>query len=165
MSLPSHPADFIDPESIHSSKAETMRGFSPEELQAAYARYVRGTKVIVESLDAPVGLTPKDAVWRLNKATLYRYRPTKPAEERHPVPLLLVYALINKPFIFDLAPGRSFIEYLVDQGFDVYLLDWGAPGPEDKGITFDDYVTEYLTRAVRKVCRVSGASSLCLSLP
>jgi polyhydroxyalkanoate synthase len=108
----------------------------------------------------PVGLTPKEVIWTLNKAQLYRYIPAKPAEERHPVPLLLVYALINKPFIFDLAPGRSFIEYMVDQGFDMYLLDWGAPGPEDQGITFDDYVTEYLSRAVRKVVSVSGADQI-----
>jgi polyhydroxyalkanoate synthase len=72
----------------------------------------------------------------------------------------LVYALINKPFIFDLAPGRSFVEYMVDQGFDMYLLDWGAPGPEDQFITFDDYITEYLTRAVRRLVRVSGAPEI-----
>jgi polyhydroxyalkanoate synthase len=74
--------------------------------------------------------------------------------------LLLVYALINKPFIFDLAPGRSFIEYMVEQGFDMFLLDWGAPGLEDKNTRFDDYVTEYLSRAVRKVARVSGAQEI-----
>jgi polyhydroxyalkanoate synthase len=74
--------------------------------------------------------------------------------------LLLVYALINKPFIFDLAPGRSFIEYMLQQGFDVYLLDWGAPGPEDGHTSFDDYVTEYLYRAIRRLRRVSGAQEI-----
>jgi polyhydroxyalkanoate synthase len=49
---------------------------------------------------------------------------------------------------------------MVDQGFDVYLLDWGAPGPEDKDTTFDDYVTEYLFRAVRRMRRVSGSSEI-----
>jgi polyhydroxyalkanoate synthase len=73
---------------------------------------------------------------------------------------MLVYALINKPFIFDLHPGRSFVEFMVDQGFDVYLLDWGAPGPEDKDTTFDDYITEYLFRAVRRMKRVSGSSEI-----
>ncbi len=42
-----------------------------------------------------------------------------------------MYALVNKPYILDLIPGRSFIIYLVQQGVDVYLLDWGIPGPED----------------------------------
>ena len=57
-------------------------------------------------------------------------------------------------------PGRSFVEYMLEQGFDVYLLDWGSPGPEDQGITFDDYVTQYLRRAVRKVRRISGSDEI-----
>jgi polyhydroxyalkanoate synthase len=137
-----------------------LKGYTPEQVAAAQGRYAEGVKVVVDSLDVPVGLTPKELVWSLNKARLYRYIPTRPAEERHPIPLLLVYALINKPFIFDLAPGRSFVEYMVDEGFDVYLLDWGSPGPEDQSITFDDYVTEYLSRAVRKVVRHSAAKEI-----
>jgi polyhydroxyalkanoate synthase len=128
--------------------------------QSSYARLAAGVKTIVDSYDVPVGLTPRETVWTLNKARLYRYLPVKPPEERYPIPLLLVYALINKPFIFDLAPGRSFIEYMVEQGFDMFLLDWGTPGIEDKNIRFDDYVTEYLSRAVRKVARVSGAREI-----
>ena len=139
---------------------EDTASLSSEAAQRAYQRYVAGAKAILHSYDVPVGLTPRETVWTLNKASLYRYLPTKPAAERHPVPLLLVYALINKPFIFDLAPGRSFIEYMLNQGFDVYLLDWGAPGPEDHHTTFDDYVTEYLYRAVRKMRRVSGAQEI-----
>jgi polyhydroxyalkanoate synthase len=125
--------------------------------QRAYGRYVRGVKLIVDSLSVPVGLTPKETVWALNKARLYHYLPTRPVQEHYPVPLLLVYALINKPFIFDLAPGRSFVEYMLDQGFEVYLLDWGEPGPEDKNTAFEDYVTDYLYRAVRRMLRISKA--------
>jgi polyhydroxyalkanoate synthase len=153
MSLPTFVEDFkLDP--------NVLRLYTPAQVAAAQARYAEGVKVVVDSLEVPVGLTPKDVIWTLNKARLYRYKPTQPPGKRHSIPLLLVYALINKPFIFDLAPGRSFIEYMVDQGFDMYLLDWGAPGLEDQGITFDQYVTEYLTRAVRKVVRVSGADEL-----
>ncbi len=129
-------------------------------VQKPYRRYVEGVKSVIDSLDIPVGLTHKEAVWHLNKATLYRYVPVIPPQERHPVPLLLVYALINKPFIFDLVPGRSFVEYMLEQGFDVYLLDWGTPGIEDKNMRFDDYVTEYLRRAVRKVVRLSGSKEI-----
>lgn len=146
--------------SVPNFPADSLKGLTPEEIAAAQARYAEAVQVVVDSLDVPVGLTPKEVVWTLNKAKLYRYQPTRPPEERHPIPLLLVYALINKPFIFDLAPGRSFVEYMVDQGFDLYLLDWGAPGPEDRGITFDDYATEYLTRAVRKVVRTSGVDEI-----
>jgi polyhydroxyalkanoate synthase len=135
-------------------------GYTPEEVTAAQAQHAKGLKIIADSLQTPVGLTPKEVIWTLNKAKLYRYLPTRPPEERHPIPLLLVYALINKPFIFDLAPGRSFVEYMVGEGFDLYLLDWGSPGPEDQNTSFDDYVTQYLFRAVRKMVRVSAAPQI-----
>jgi len=148
------------PPFVRELDPKNLPDLSPEVLQRAHARYVAGVNAILDSLDAPVGQTPKETIWTLNKARLYHYLPTRPPEERKPVPLLLVYALINKPFIFDLGPGRSFVEFMVGEGFDVYLVDWGVPGPEDRNTTFDDYVTEYLHRAVRKVLRHSGAAEI-----
>lgn len=120
----------------------------------AYQRYLRGLRAVSDSYSVPVGLTLRESVWTLNKATLWRYRPTWGRARR--VPLLLVYALINKPYIFDLRPGRSFIEFMLAEGFEIYLLDWGAPGLEDRYLCFDDYVADYLPRAIRKLLRVSG---------
>jgi polyhydroxyalkanoate synthase len=111
---------------------------------------------------AAIAQTPKETVWTLNKAKLYRYIPTAPPAARHRVPLLLVFALMNKPTILDLRPGHSFIEYMVGRGYDVYLLDWGVPGPEDKDMKFDDYVLDYLTRAVRQVKSLSGSNEFSL---
>ena len=111
---------------------------------------------------AAIAQTPKEVVWTLNKAKLYRYTPVVPEEKRHPVPLLLVFALMNRSSILDLRPGHSFVEYMVNQGYDVYLLDWGVPGPEDKHLKFDDYVLEYIPRAVRKLKAVSGAEEFSL---
>jgi len=65
-------------------------------------------------------------IWALNKAKLYRYTPVLPKEQRHKIPLLLVFALINRPSILDLRPGNSFVEFMVKRGYDVYLLDWGV---------------------------------------
>ncbi len=110
----------------------------------------------------PVAQTPKEVIWTLNKARLYHYIPVLPPEQRHPVPLLLVFALMNRPSILDLRPGNSFVEYMVKHGFDVYLLDWGAPGIEDKNLKFDDYVLDYLPRAVRKLKSFSGADEFSL---
>ena len=96
------------------------------------------TLLRVSTTRATVAQTPKQVIWTLNKAKLYRYIPVVPAEQRHKVPLLLVFALMNKPYILDLRPGNSYIEYMVKQGYDVYLLDWGVPGIEDKDLKFDD---------------------------
>ena len=64
---------------------------------------------------------------------------------------------MNRPHVLDLRPGHSFVEYMIRHGHDVYLYDWGAPGPEDSDLKFDDYTLEYLPRAVRKVKSVSGS--------
>jgi polyhydroxyalkanoate synthase len=106
---------------------------------------------------AAIAQTPKEVIWTLNKAKLYRYIPVLPREKRHPIPLLLVFALMNRPSILDLRPGHSFVEYMVNQGYDVYLLDWGAPGIEDKNLKFDDYTLDYMPRAIRKLKLVSGS--------
>jgi polyhydroxyalkanoate synthase subunit PhaC len=103
-----------------------------------------------------IAQTPKELVWALNKAKLYRYIPVVPKEKRHPVPLVLVFALMSRPYILDLRPGHSFVEYMVKSGYDLYLLDWGVPGPEDKNLKFDDYCLDYLPRAIRKMKAVSG---------
>jgi len=99
----------------------------------------------------PVGQTPHDEVWRENKMRLLRFRPTRPATERWRTPILLVPSLINRWYILDLRPGKSFAEYLVAQGHDVYVIDWGTPTAEDRFVTFDDVCQGYIGRAVRKV--------------
>ena len=105
---------------------------------------------------AAIAQTPKELVWALNKAKLYRYTPVVPPEKRYPIPLLLIFAIMNRPSILDLRPGHSFVEFMVGQGYDVYLLDWGAPGWEDRHLKLDDYAAEYLPRAIRKVKTVAG---------
>ena len=116
----------------------------------------------VMTTKAAIAQTPKELVWTLNKAKLYRYVPVLSAEKRHPVPLLLVFALMNRPYILDLRPGHSFVEYMVNKGYDLYLLDWGAPGPEDKNLKFDDYTLEYMPRAIRKLKTISGSEEFSL---
>ena len=107
--------------------------------------------------DAKIGQTPKELVWTLNKAKLYRYVPVVPEKDRKPVPLLMVFAIMNRPHVLDLRPGHSFVEYMLREGYDLYLMDWGEPGPEDAKLKFDDYVLDYLPRAIRKFKSVSGA--------
>jgi polyhydroxyalkanoate synthase len=96
-----------------------------------------------------VGATPADVAWAENKWKLLHYRP-RPEGLAHQTPVLLVPSLINRHYVLDLMPGKSFAEYLVAQGFDVFCIDWGTPGPEDRYVTFDDIVDKALGRAIRK---------------
>lgn len=125
----------------------------PKEYQEMLSRVKKATKVLTSDTEPEVAPTPKEVIWTKNKTKLYRYISEKPAKIK--TPILLVYALINKPYILDLTKGSSFVEYLVNRGFDVYLLDWGTPGYEDKNMKLDDYIMDYIPRAVQKVLRKS----------
>ena len=126
------------------------------EQTVAFQKHMR-TFGTVLSTKAPIAQTPKELVWTLNKAKLYRYTPVVSEERRHGVPLLLVFAIMNRPYILDLRPGHSFVEFMVGCGYDVFLLDWGSPGIEDKAMKLDDYAMEYLPRAIRKMKSISGS--------
>jgi len=103
-----------------------------------------------------VGSTPADVIHRENKWRLLRYRPAAgSAGPKFETPVLLVPSLINRHYVMDLMPGKSMAEDLVKAGHDVYVLDWGTPGDEDRHLTFDDVVDRYLGRAIRKVAKRS----------
>ena len=130
---------------------------NPETIR--FKKYATGLQLILQGTGIETGQTPKETVWARGKAKLYRYRPQK---KRHPVPVLLVYALILRPYILDLVPGNSLVEHLLGEGFDVYLLGWGIPDDEDKNLSFEDYVLDYLPEAVENLSRGSGAVRLTL---
>jgi polyhydroxyalkanoate synthase len=117
------------------------------------------TNTILTTEDAPIGTTPRDAVWTHRKVTLYRYRSDK---REHPVPVLLVFALINRPAIFDLSEGNSFVRFLLDEGFDVFLLDWGVPDDEDEDMGVEAYVCDELPWGIRETLRAAGAEEVSL---
>jgi polyhydroxyalkanoate synthase len=101
-----------------------------------------------------VGQTPADAVFHENKWRLLRYRP-RPAGLAFTTPVLLVPSLINRHYVLDLMPGKSFAAFLVERGHDVYIIDWGTPGDEDRFLTFDQVTDGYLGRALRFVAKAS----------
>jgi polyhydroxyalkanoate synthase len=98
--------------------------------------------------------TPADTVHRENKWRLLRYR-ARTGGAAYATPIVVVPSLINRYSVLDLQPGRSLVEYLVAQGHDVYLVDWGTPGDEDRHLTFDEVCDRYLGRAVRHAARGS----------
>jgi polyhydroxyalkanoate synthase subunit PhaC len=115
--------------------------------------------ILLTQNDAQVGATPKDVVWTHRKTTLYRYRSEN---RRHPIPVLLVFALINRPDIFDLRHGNSFVEYLLQEGYDVFLIDWGYPEEEDADLGLEEYVCDELHWGIRETLRASGQPELSL---
>jgi polyhydroxyalkanoate synthase subunit PhaC len=95
-----------------------------------------------------VGATPADVVHRENKWSLLRYR-ARPEGVAYATPVLLVPSLINRHYVLDLQPGKSVAESLVARGHDVFIIDWGTPGPEDRLLTLDTIADTYIGRALR----------------
>ncbi len=96
----------------------------------------------------PPPVTPYQVVYEGGKVSLRHYR----ARNRiHATPIVLVYALIKRPFVLDLQPGKSVVEILLKQGFDVYLIDWLPPTRADAWRGFDAYVNQDLDNAIRAV--------------
>jgi len=127
-------------------------------------KYATGTHVLLEELGVETGATPREVVWTKNKARLYRYGGIDggATAKRRPVPVLMIYGFVLKPYVLDLVPGNSLVEYLVEKGFDVYLLDFGTSGAEDAGLSLEDFVLDYIHGAVQKVLETSGAGKISL---
>ncbi len=109
----------------------------------------------LQSLQAAAGVTfgcsEKDAVYREDKLTLYRYRAIAPSANLPP--MLIVYALVNRPYMMDLQPDRSLIRRLLELGLDIYLIDWGYPDGADRFVDLNDYINGYLHRCLSVVLR------------
>ncbi|MBM3778463.1 MAG: alpha/beta fold hydrolase [Acidimicrobiia bacterium] len=128
-----------------------------KELDRGLQRMKNFTSLVMDRSEPAVGCTPRREVYRKHKARLYRYG----TGGSHRTPILFVPNLgISRPYIFDLQPNASFVEYMVGQGFDFYLLDWGVFGPEDDHMTLEDCVVRILPRVARKVLQASGADDL-----
>ena len=132
-------------------------------LQSAAAMQESGRAVLKTMLgmgEIEVGTSEKRCVYSEDKIRLYRYAPL--ARSAGLKPLLICYAMVNRPYLLDLQPDRSFIRELLHAGLDVYLLDWGYPDGADRFSSFDDYVDGYLRRCVEFVLKEHAIDALTL---
>jgi polyhydroxyalkanoate synthase len=121
-------------------------------------KLAKGVGNLMDVGEIPSGVTPKESVYKEDKLVLYRYISDKPATNK--IPLLIVYALVNRPYMTDLQENRSTIRGLLDAGQDVYLIDWGYPDAADRYLTMDDYINGYLDRCIDVVCTRHGLDKL-----
>ena len=123
-------------------------------------RFIASSKLMADPPLADVGTSPCEVVLEKDRMRLLHY--IGGPEEKAPVPVLLVYALINRPYILDLQPDRSVVQSLLKQGLDVYMIDWGRPKNGDRFLGLEDYIERYMDDCVRAIMRSSGQESISL---
>jgi len=110
---------------------------------------IEAPKLVAAPDEIKLETTPYDVAHREDKVRLLHYKPT--TEKQLHIPLVIVYALINRYHILDIHPKKSWVRNLLDQGLDVYMVDWGTPTNMDRYLDFDDYVNGYLNNCVEFV--------------
>ncbi len=118
-----------------------------QEVMGYSQKLSHGLKNLMDVGEISTGVSPKTAVYHEDKLTLFRFDQPKDAIPSK-VPLLIVYALVNRPYMTDIQENRSTVKALMDAGQDVYLIDWGYPDRADRFLTLDDYINGYLDRCV-----------------
>jgi polyhydroxyalkanoate synthase len=123
------------------------------EVERAIARNIKGVEYIASPAPA-MGPTPKDLVHKEGTLNLFHYHPI--ASEIYRVPVLIVMATTNKGYVLDLARGQSLVEFLLTSGYDVYMIDWSPPRPDEKKLRLADYVLRFIPDCVRLIKDRSG---------
>lgn len=131
--------------------------FRPEQIADEIIRFnsklAVGLKNLMDLEEIPTGVTEKEAVHAEDKLILYHFKPHVKAKKVNKTPVLIVYALVNRPYMTDLNEKISFVRGLIESGQEVYLIDWGYPDRADKFTTLDDYINGYIDRCVNVLRR------------
>ncbi len=132
---------------------------APTLVERQFLRARNGLAYLAGANRPVMAQTPRDLIWKRDKARLWRYRST---ERRYRPPLLIVHSLVSKSYILDLLPGTSLVGYLLSEGFDVFLLDWVPPDPADAENTLETYVDQYIPEAIEALLEESGEDEVTL---
>lgn len=116
-----------------------------ETTEEVKSRARKASEVLLSPLETELSTTPYEVVYEEDRVKLKHYTPE---EVKHKYPLLVVYALINRETMLDLQPGRSVVQTFLDNGIEVYMIDWGYPTRKDQYVTIDDHVDGYINNIV-----------------
>ncbi|MBU3662816.1 MAG: class III poly(R)-hydroxyalkanoic acid synthase subunit PhaC [Bacteroidetes bacterium] len=117
-----------------------------EELQSTSQKMVKGFEVLSNVEEVEVATTPKELVWENDLVKLYHYKRDTPAKSK--IPVLVSFAIMNRHDVLDLQPDRSLMKKLIDEGLDIYIMDWGYPKQQHKYLTMEDYILGFMNDAV-----------------
>lgn len=121
---------------------------SMQEMMEFQSQFLKGMKNMaeIEKDNFKSDQLEKELIYSEDKMRLFHYKPLK--KKICKVPVLITYALVNRQYMMDIQPDRSVIKSFLNQGLDVYIIDWGYPTAQDKYLTMDDYINDYMNTCV-----------------
>jgi len=129
-----------------------------EEFLSINKNIFEAPKLVRAPDEINLDMTPYDVAYSEDKVRLLHFHPT--TERQIKTPLVIVYALINRYHILDIHPQKSWVRNLLNQGVDVYLVDWGTPTNTDRYMGFDDYVNGYIDNCVDFITKETGEETV-----
>jgi len=129
-----------------------------QEISDFNGKLAKGFNSLSEIGELEDGISARDDVYKEDKMVLYHYQPR--TKKQNSIPVLIVYALVNRPYMADLQEGRSMIQGLLDAGLDVYLIDWGYPDAGDSYLALDDYINGYINNCVDVIRQEHGLEKI-----
>ena len=117
-----------------------------QEIVDLSKKLIEGYENLKDIDEIDVGTAPKNLVYEQDKVKLYHYK--HEGKVTCNVPVLIVYALVNKEYMLDLQPNRSIVRNLLNNGIDLYIIDWGYTTKTDRYLSMDDYINGYLNDCV-----------------
>lgn len=136
--------------------------FTPESLANEFrqvgAKLGAAAETFAKMDEVHYGATEREEIWRDGKVVLYRFKGDKPSRSK--VPLLISYALVNRPYMVDLQSDKSIVRGLLERGEDIYVIDWGYADRSDRYLELQDYIVRYLGGAVDALRERSGQNRI-----
>jgi polyhydroxyalkanoate synthase subunit PhaC len=122
-----------------------------KEMQHINEKLQAGMHTLKNMPAVEIATTPKELVWQCDKVKMFRYIRTTPAKCK--IPVLVSFAIMNRHDVLDLQPDRSLMKKLLDEGLDIYIMDWGYPTKADRYLSMEDYILGYMSDAIDFVAK------------
>lgn len=119
-----------------------------QDAEKAQERVSKASEILQGQLNTDMASTPCEIVYEEDRVKVKHYFRNENAENKLKVPLLVVYALINRETMLDLQPDRSVVKTFLEGGVDLYMIDWGYPKRKDRFLTISDHVNGYMDNIV-----------------
>lgn len=129
-------------------------------LNEVQSKIMKGAELLTDIEEIDVGTAEKELIYAEDKLELHHYKPL--AGKACGVPIMITYALVNRAYMLDIQPDRSFIRNLLNLGLDVYMIDWGYPTQADRYLSMDDYINGYMNNCVEAVRKHSNSEKVTL---